>query len=924
MVGYETRKKRDVLPPYVKWIVLSLLVLLLAGAGLEASERWIEVRPNQEEAFLVLPRSVVATTFRVTNKGTERREFVPEIRLPPGWIPLTKGFPFELDASASDIHFVSFFVPQSALAGAYEVTYLVEDREVPSMSDAYTILVRVIPLIRIKAEVLHSPEYVIAGHEYRAAFAVTNESNVEANVRIMVNCSDDLPMTVDVNQLKLGAGEAGEVMVTGVTERETASRTKVNMHLVAEVIEDPNVRVHALASAEIVPRISLHNDRYHRIPGEITLRWATEQEGEDTTGFQADISGRGSIDEAGVHQVEYHMTVPDHGYESIYSDYDEYLFGYRTSGHEVYLGDRVFSLSPLTENYLYGRGIMGNRSDGRFTLSAYHMKTRRLIPERQQTAGHVGYAFRENQHIALNYLHKGEDGGEGEGIVSLHGISKPMKDMDVEAEYGTTGSDHAYLLKCSGYRTRTFYHLKFIHADPDFKGYYKDADMFSTGFTLSLSDQLSLNAYFRRDLNNLDKDPNRGSSFRDTAHGLGLKFRPTRQVDLSLDWRYHERTDRLPSPVSDYRENGVSIGMWYNLARMNLFSSAEFRRTGDRLDDRAVGSQHYMLSAFFRPTDAFTCKGYLYWDSDKEVSGIPRNRMTTGVGMHYRLLKRTSLNLNYQVNEYRESDDGREFLEIIVDHVNKNRTRLSALGRHIAYGEPGRNDETLVMLEYTIPFGLPIKRRRDIGGIKGEIFSNEMGEGVPNIVLNLSGADAVTDRRGRFFFPSVQPGDLYLGLDRTGLDPNTIPMVKMPMSVSVEGGKDTLVEIPMIRSASLAGQVLLYTWEGDEVLFNKEQKLVEKDGLENVVVELTNGSDTHRCLTGSHGRFSFEDLKPGTWTLTIPISYLPQYHYVEHGGDTFELAPGQKRSMSVRILPRDRRIKFIQQGGTVTEEGSSQ
>jgi len=916
------KKKRDVSPRYVQWIIPLLLLLLVTGAGPEASERWIEVRPNQEEGLQVSPRSVVATTFRVTNRGIERREFIPEIRLPPGWTPITRGFPFDLGASAGDIHFVSFFVPQSALAGVYEVTYLVKDRKTPSMSDAYTILVRVIPLIKIKAEVLQAPEYVIAGHVYQTSFVVSNESNVEANVRIMVNCSDDLTLTVDVNDLKLGAGKAGEVHVTAVTDRYVRSRTKVNLHLAAEVIEDPNVRAHALTSVEIVPRISLYDDRYHRIPGEITLRWATEQEREDTTGFQADISGRGSIDEAGAHHVEYHITVPDSGYESIYSDYEEYLFGYRGSGREIHLGDRVFSLSPLTENYLYGRGIMGNQSLGRFTLNAYHMKTRRLIPQRQQTAGHLDYAIQENHRIAFNYLHKGEDGGEGEGIMSLHGMSKPMKDMDVEGEYGTTGDDHAFLLKCSGYQRRMFYHLRFIHADPEFSGYYSDTDMFSTGFTLSLSERVSLNTYHRRDLNNLDKDPNRGSSFQDIAQGLGLKFHLRTGMDLSLDWRYHERTDRLPSPVSDYHENGISIGFWYNLARMNIFSSVEFRRTGDRLNDRAVDSEHYMLSAFIRPLDALTCKGYLYWDGDRDVSGRPRNRMTTGVGVYYRLLKRTSMNLNYQVNDYSESDDGREFLEAVVEHLNKNRTSLSAFGRHIAYGRPGRNDETLVMIGYKIPFGIPVKRIKDIGGIRGQIFSNETGEGIPDVILNLNGVAAVTDRRGRFLFPSMQPGTFYVGIDRTGLDPNTIPMVKMPMIVSVEGGKDTMVEIPVIRSASLSGQVLLYTWEGDKLLFNKEQDLVEKGGLENVIVELTNGSDTHRCLTGYQGKFSFEDLKPGTWTLAIPGLNLPEYHYVEQGGEEFELAPGQKASMSVRVLPRDRRIKFIQEGGTVTEEGS--
>ncbi|MGB2769902.1 MAG: carboxypeptidase-like regulatory domain-containing protein, partial [Candidatus Zixiibacteriota bacterium] len=91
-------------------------------------------------------------------------------------------------------------------------------------------------------------------------------------------------------------------------------------------------------------------------------------------------------------------------------------------------------------------------------------------------------------------------------------------------------------------------------------------------------------------------------------------------------------------------------------------------------------------------------------------------------------------------------------------------------------------------------------------------------------------------------------------------------------------------------------------------------------GLSNILVEVRCEEEVLRQLTDQKGRFSFEDLRPGKWTLTVYDHDLPAYHYLEDEQFQFDLKPGQEKDVTVRVLPRLRPIQIIDEGALGQEK----
>lgn len=160
-------------------------------------------------------------------------------------------------------------------------------------------------------------------------------------------------------------------------------------------------------------------------------------------------------------------------------------------------------------------------------------------------------------------------------------------------------------------------------------------------------------------------------------------------------------------------------------------------------------------------------------------------------------------------------------------------------------------------------------------------------------------------------------------------------MQKTPMEMTITGGEETSIEIGITRSAGLTGRVMVYEFaETDglqhglvvsEVKTKTSQKqfkknLVETHGLSNAIMEFSSKLETWRVLTDRKGRFTFNNIRPGTWTLSVYTDTLPQYHRLEKDRFEVELIPGEQLEMLIRVLPQKRTITIIEEGKTVIEE----
>jgi uncharacterized surface anchored protein len=84
--------------------------------------------------------------------------------------------------------------------------------------------------------------------------------------------------------------------------------------------------------------------------------------------------------------------------------------------------------------------------------------------------------------------------------------------------------------------------------------------------------------------------------------------------------------------------------------------------------------------------------------------------------------------------------------------------------------------------------------------------------------------------------------------------------------------------------------------------------------LANVDLELQSGDEILLTTTDRNGRFSFADLRPGKWTLTVSNANLPAYHELEHTTYELDIEPGQQPELLVRVLARRRPILIIDEG----------
>ncbi len=905
------------------YIFISLSFLLVTI--IEAQDRGVAVTAVEKEVIETEPRRVLTTFFQVTNETSKKREFIPDIDLPEGWNLITSDLSFELDADESAMRLISLFIPQTTSAGRYEILYIIRDREQPSISGFDTLYVTVLPITELRASLLEAPDYVIAGDAYQATFLITNGGNVGNTIRVKINSDEDFHLLVDTEKLQLAPGESETVTAVVVTDENIRKIIRHHIELTASVPEDKSSESQAESYVRVIPRITGFGDRFHKLPLRLsTSGHVSRRDGESKYGLQTELSGMGTLDEDAKRHIDFLFREPDIRDKSILAEHDEYRLDLQTESYELGFGDNDYHLSPLTEESLYGRGIKGKLRLKNIDFGGYYHKARKISQGRRSAAGYIGYSIKEKYRIGLNYLRK--ERSDDAGIVSLHGQLEPTKNTEVELEFASGNSDYAYLLRAHGYHSRWLsYFLNVLHAGPDYPGYYKDTESISGSITASLKSKLRLNVRLGQSKNNLDLDPTISSARKERRYLLGLNYRFVKNGDLFLEFSNRTFKDRFPQPRFDTEEKLYRLGADYSFYKLNFHTSFGYGESNDDLTDQSSKLEVYNLSSYFRPTSRQSYGGYIHYrNSDSDLTGRNQIRMTAGLSNIIRIGNRTEFELGFHTYKYKYSarDVRSRNFDMELNHSLRNKHSLLMRFRHSASGD---TDTSTFMAEYSIPFGMPVSSKKSASVIKGIVYDEETREPIPNAILTLDGATAVTDGSGKFTFPFLKPNTYHLSINTARIGADRITVQDIPIEVTTKGGEAEFVEIGITRAAALSGQVMLYGSEnrnGVGILKQSESRLVELHGLRSILVELSNQQEIKRRATDTDGRFTFEELRPGKWTLKVYEHNLPEYHYLENDTFEFDIEPGQAPQVLVKVLPKRRRIRIIEEGGTIEEEES--
>jgi len=247
---------------------------------------------------------------------------------------------------------------------------------------------------------------------------------------------------------------------------------------------------------------------------------------------------------------------------------------------------------------------------------------------------------------------------------------------------------------------------------------------------------------------------------------------------------------------------------------------------------------------------------------------------------------------------------------VSMQHVFPFQHRISVRARQ-NYSVPSANGRELAyMLQYSVPVGIPVKRLTSTGQLRGKVL-DEQGNGMANVLVNVGPSAALTETDGEFFFPSLSPGEHFLVLDKATIGLEKVATVLTPLSLQITGGKETELDIHLVRSGVISGVTRLFEFDESDTTGTRVKQAGTLSGL---IVEISNGTEIQRRISDNKGRFTFSDLRPGRWVMEIVGGTIPEYHFVEQQSLKVELLPGSKREVAFDILPRRRSIRIIYTG----------
>lgn len=853
---------------------------------------------------------IVTASFQISNKTDREEEFFDYLNLPAGWQLVTPSLPLKLRPRESQVKILAFSVPASTPGSRYDLYYSLRSQRDYSISDSDAFSVVVLPVTRLELLIEDKPQTIIAGETAVFRARLLNKSNTTATIHLEVKGSPGYPYKIDYPEFSLDAGKSHVVKIEVKTDEKLVRPQKYVITIGAHTknVESKQVNVEETIFIDLIPQVTGDMDPYHRLPSRFSLIGLGS---EGKSSVQGEFSGAGMLDEKGERLVDFLFRTPDIYSKSIFGMRDEYRLNYKDPFLNVRLGDQTYGLSPLTDFYRYGRGLGVDIKPGAVSGGAYYLETRWDRPEIKEAGAYLLYRVNDTIQLKGNFLNKSAEADPfhkkltGQ-IYSMETKIRPNEKLDLGLEYALSqgedegkGSDYAYRIDAKGNPAeKVWYQFEKTHAGSKYFGYYQDVDYTSGSITFPICRNLrGALSYLRNDLGTFWRWT-RTIANLETSYKAGLTYSTPSGTSVSLNYEDYSIEDRLPPAAYNFNERVLTLGLGQTFRKFSIQGYVSAGEQKDKLLNNNQSIERYSIYASYFPTSNLTFTLYGQAGDQIYTPNLERIR-NLGVSASWRIANRVNLNVNYQKNRLdwetkREQDN----VYATATYILPNKHSIDLKYRW--YQNKNKVSDNAFLVAYTIPFGIPVAKKKGLGMLKGRVFDGEKPDksALPKVILALNGATAVTNSQGEFIFPNIKAGTYRLLIERASIGVNRIPSKKLPMMVEIHEGETSYIKIPVVDSCNISGEVAT----------------PDSKTLPDVLVEIKNGQEVIREMTDSKGRFSFKGIRPGKWSVTFHADNLPTQHYFEFKQIQLELNPGEERMIVGNVLARVPSIQIIDEG----------
>ncbi len=882
-----------------------LLLTGLAG-GLPAEAEARPPRADSIQVEAVGPAQITAppgesTTlrFRVANPTDTARTVALQLDLPERWRVLTPLGSLSLDPGESRLQLISVALPGGAAAGRRRARLRARAEEPPFLEGAAATTVRV-PVVRdARLAVEDVPRRVSAGRPYEATIRVVNEGNDTVRYALDADVTPDAAVRFVPRSDSLRPGEQKRVRVT--VDTDPIDEALEQRLVVRGRLKPWDTTLTARSRTELVPRGTggglLTGPRY---PGTLRLSGFG---GDGAQAGQVAFEGSSEFGKNGTRSLDLLLRGPSQSGTARFGRRSTYRATYTTPSWTVRAGDHTFDRTRLAAQGTFGAGGELQYRGDRWRVGGYGLQSR-FGQSRQQGAVYAGAEISSRVQVLGNVVHNSGKREEGT-LGTLQGTVVPWEEAELQVEGGYGRGDGeeggAYRAELSGRLPRVDYQVRRTRIDAGFPNAFNDTRRTSASLSVRPTESLSLSGNVQRSA----RDQATGRPFTSTTVRAGASFRSSVGT---MNWSLQTQGSFDRRPLRN--EEALAVRGGLSTERLSLNPTVEL---GQIREEQFASEQTFQTLGL----DASLRLG-----EQRLGASVDWTRAPFDEGFSRRSRLRATASARAQIG---------------------NRLAVQARGEFRAPGGPQSTEtSTQGRVEYRLPFGHTLSaeaRQRDLRGdrevevqfsyalpvsvptpslapqptLNGRLVDAETDDPLPGILARLGPFQRLTDEQGRFSVPLPDEESPLLRVSGLGLD--QVPLINLPRPIRPE---DTATEfiIPVTEAATLTVEVVLYDFPTTRAALEGEDP-EPVGGLAREGVEISNAQEALQRPTGPRGRATFDNLRPGTWTIDLLGLQVPDDKAPEVDSLKTELDSGQDTTVTLRVLPTERPQIQFEDGGAL-------
>ncbi|WP_411811844.1 hypothetical protein ACLB9Y_00070 [Chryseobacterium scophthalmum] len=867
------------------------------------------------------PGTTTSISFTIENKNSVAKTYNLKAETSNNFIiPILKNGEITISPNEIKTYIVPLQIATETPQGKYSV--LLQGTEITTGENIIeTAELLVSGNRKLSLTLLDSPEFVKAGETIQSTFLLKNYGNVSENLILeSKNAIIDLGAS-----LILAPGESKKITVSKRTPSDLGKNEYQNLNLSVFSKDNPQENQTVYSSVKIISVKPVEEDIFHRFPVSASVSMiGMQNRGRYDSGFQGELYGKGSLDDENKNLLEFHAVTKNPVEFNSFTQYEEYFVNYKRENFWVHLGDKNYFASFLTEYARYGRGAEirfdlkkisfgGFYNHPRFfrdIKDEFNMYSKLKIGKQSEiTAGYLYKIPRaESTDITFSNMRLDSD-AHLPYVIGKFNINKNLE-ISGETSYSKTAKTDgtAFMIQTIANYERVKGNVMYMRASPEYAGYFNNTSNININLQYQLSKQIHFIANYVQDAKNFQHDTLFLAAPYRKYLQYGIQYKYSKNGNVILYGGSQRYEDRLMPKEFDYNDRFFKLSVNQQIGIFQLNVEGQLGKTENYLTGVSGNSSFYTANiSFDKFKTSFNIYGSYALTSRYQLQN--QQQFYFGARILNRFSDKTQFSLFYQ-NNYMPEDyyTDRNLFELLFQQQIFSKHEIGVSARYnLQRGELG-NKDFIFSLRYTLKMNIPTQKIAEYTTLSGNI-KNLGVKKVDGIRLIMGNHLSITDKNGNYLFRNVSPGDYVLEIDRSTTDINDISDQNVPASL-VLIDKENIFNFGLTSAAKIQGKI---DYKEHENTLSFAQLSTKKKKNENVIVEVSNGSQTFRKIALLGDSFYFTYLRPGDWKVKVYRNGLDKRYKIPIDHFEFNLQSAETKNITINIIKQSSEIKYQQE-----------